>query len=141
MSIERLHYSGNDIHPEMRTPINQLAEACRTAIFRHEGSDYMLQPFEGFRLPSRQEYLLTIMKTTKARPWQSAHQYGLAVDFACRSVDQHGRLAGWFWPQNEAIWNFLKMKARAIEPLDVPISWDHGHVEHHMWKRIKITLK
>lgn len=140
MSIERLHFSLGDIHPDMRGPISHLAATCRTRLFTHEGTDYMLEPFEGYRLPERQDYLLSVEKTTKVGKWQSAHQYGLAVDFACRAIDQHGRAAGWFWPQHEGMWNFLKREASEFG-LRVPISWDRGHVEHHIWGRLQIRAR
>lgn len=90
------------------------------------------KPFEGYRSPERQNYLFTVEKTTKARAFQSAHQYGLAVDF----VPQVG--GKWSWDDNHD-WEHLKFGA-VQRGLMVPIKWDRAHVEHPIWWAVKSHL-
>lgn len=123
------------LHPKMIAPVTELMTAGERHIFRVEGTDYRFEPFEGFRHPGRQHDLFTGGKVTKARPWQSAHQYGLAVDFACRVIDQMGQASGWHWP-DRGDWEWLKREARRVG-LDVPITWDRGHVVHPVWNEYK----
>src|SRR6476660_7065269 len=70
--------------------------ACLHPVFRHKALDLLtrlsaesipFRLFEGFRSPERQQYLYAQGRTrpgsiiTKAPPWTSYHQYGLAGDF------------------------------------------------------------
>ena len=123
-----------ELHPDMVGPIMSMTAAVNAAHITIKGERYVFQPFEGLRLPMRQYHLFTVAKTTKARPWQSAHQYGLAVDFACRKVDNK-KLVGWYWPE-EADWEFLSRLA-ANSGLRIPIKWDRGHVEHPKWTAVR----
>ena len=125
----------SDLHPKMRTAIRPMIEATRTFEWIARGQKLRFEPFEGYRTPIRQEYLLAVRKTTKAGPWESAHQYGLAVDFACRVIDKYGLGAGWSWPE-DAPWQVLKNLARA-NGLDIPIEWDRGHVQHPLWLQFR----
>lgn len=135
--MEREHFNALNLHPAGEAQFRALIHRMRSVIFRSEGKQFVLQPFEGFRHPERQNDLFADKKVTKARPWESAHQYGLAVDFAGRCVKQTGALGDWFWPIPEnQCWIDLKRRA-ALEALDVPISWDHGHVQHPLFDRIK----
>lgn len=128
-----------NLHPHMVGPAKALQVAAAANPFTLNGSRYRFEPFEGFRNPARQNYLFAVSKTTKARPWQSAHQYGLAVDFACRRiVKDHAPGEGWYW-LDDAPWGQLKSLARG-EGLDIPIAWDKGHVEHPIWNKIKAYL-
>lgn len=82
------------------------------------------QVFETYRSPARQ-LRLRAMGATKAGPWQSGHQFGLAADIV--PVDEEGR---WYWPPaTSEVWNELRSNALRVG-LDAPISWDRAHVEH-----------
>lgn len=72
------------IYPPFRKRIFELAVRCRA-----KGKDYWAT--EGFRDEKRQQSLYNQGRetpgpvVTNARPWQSLHNYGLAVDFALDS--------------------------------------------------------
>jgi len=135
-NTERKSFSVDDLHPEMRAPILAMIDITSTAVLRSgKAAHYRFKPFEGYRSPVRQMHLLTVDKTTKAGPWESAHQYGLAVDFACRVIDKYGLGAGWSCPE-DAPWQVLKSLARA-NGLDIPIEWDRGHVQHPLWLQFR----
>lgn len=134
-TTDRYPFSIDDLHPKMLLPMTALLETTGWAFVFTIGSDhYIFEPFEGLRLPIRQNHLLTT-GATKARPWQSAHQYGLAVDFACHRVRKNGVaiIPEWKWPLS-APWDQLKSRAIAAG-LDVPIEWDKGHVCSPDWRR------
>ena len=92
----------------------------------------LFKPFEGYRSPERQNYLFHVMKTTKARAFQSAHNYGLAVDFV-PFVD-----GKWSW-DNHHDWEALRYLA-SQRGLLTPIKWDLPHVEHPIWFAVKGNL-
>lgn len=93
--------------------------------------------FETFRDPMRQTELLK-KGASKAGPFQSAHQFGLAVDFVPyidgpeATVISHTLgervMPGWSWWSGHD-YDFLREAARQ-HGLDCPISWDLVHVEH-----------
>lgn len=91
--------------------------------------------FETFRHPMRQEHLFAA-NTTKARAWQSAHQYGLAVDFVPR-LD--GR---WTWLLSELGDTDMLHFRRIVgnHGLIADIAWDPFHCEHPLWRRVKEFL-
>lgn len=114
------------LHPKARIAFSNLAEDLRLA-YKTGRTEFGFEPFETFRSPLRQEYVFK-QGASKARAWQSAHNYGLAVDF----VPFYGknRQHGWFWPDNNnACWTFLRNRAHLFG-LTVPIAWDLGHVQH-----------
>lgn len=137
--MNREPYDITALHPKMRGPIFALTEAIGKLRYPSQSSGFhiRLYPFEGYRHPLRQNYLRTVTKTTKAGPWQSAHQYGLAVDFAGRLVeDDTGLLVNsWTWELRDEAWSDLKRYARS-EGLDVPIAWDRGHVVHPLFDKM-----
>ncbi len=85
---------------------NRLAKVCADLKQR----SIPLEVFEGFRSANRQAELYAQGRTlpgnivTKAKPWSSFHQYGLAVDFALK-------IRGvWSWDnsrENEGHWRSL----------------------------------
>ena len=86
--------------------------------------------FEGFRTPQRQQYLWDQgrvrpgAKVTNAQPWQSMHQYGLAVDLV---LWENGK---WSWDDRGpkgAWWKRLKQIGR--EEGLTSISWEAPHLE------------
>ena len=63
------------LHPLVRTAATTIIEELAA-----EGVDFKI--FETYRTPERQKFLRAKSpKVTNAGPWQSMHQYGLAVDF------------------------------------------------------------
>ena len=99
-------------------------------------------PFEGYRNPLNQLLLLR-QQTTKAKPFQSAHNYGMAVDFVKvrrdMMEDPSRKSLAWTWSdrteQEKEDWNVLHRKARALGLL-VPIAWDKPHIQHPLWDKI-----
>lgn len=88
--------------------------------------------FEGFRTPYRQQSLLESKvngkSVTKAGKYQSAHQMGLAVDFAARDEK------GFHWNVPSADWLLLQAEAQKLG-LRVPLAAnDPGHIEHPLWQ-------
>jgi hypothetical protein len=64
------------------------AQKVHLALARCQELGYQVDIFEGWRSPQRQEYLWSQGRSrlgaivTKARAWQSWHQFGLAIDIA-----------------------------------------------------------
>jgi hypothetical protein len=91
------------------------------------------QIFEAYRHPARQEWLFENTTATKAGPWESAHQYGLAVDLVPRPSGK------WTW--DEGIhWGLMK-KAAVSHGLLVPISWDRAHVVDVRWAKVQRAVR
>lgn len=140
--MDREQYRVEHLHPKMQGPVTGLTKATGGRVFESDSKKFILRPFEGFRSAVRQQHLFAGGKVTKARPWQSAHQYGLAVDFAGVRVEMNGNIVpnSWFWPAStHPCWMELKRLAIA-EGLDVPIAWDIGHVEHPVFPLLKSLL-
>lgn len=91
-------------------------------------------PFEGYRAPAMQLDLVK-RNVSKAGPWSSAHNYGLAVDFVGWNK---GEL--WNWqPADSADWKEIGVIATNAGMLR-PITWDKPHVEHPLWHSVKKLL-
>lgn len=99
------------------------------------------QIFETYRSPSKQAELFAQGRTTagprvtKAEPFRSPHQYGLAADFVPQIQRQHeGQAAvSWAWDwSGEHDWAFLHSCARSLglHPIG---DWDKPHIEHNLW--------
>lgn len=140
--MNREPYNFTILHPVMKPRALALASAMRTKPFAlKDGGEAIAAPFEGFRHPLRQHHLLTATKSTKAGPWQSAHQYGLAIDFAGLQVID-GRIVpnSWTWDfRGDDVWVALKREA-AVCGLNIPIAWDKGHVIHPVWFEVSKLL-
>lgn len=78
------------VHPRLRAPVVQLLQTLNAA-------ELPFQVFEGYRTPERQRMLYAKGRTapgakvTNAEPWESLHQYGVAVDLVLRDGMQ------WSW--------------------------------------------
>lgn len=131
MSKSRLVFNLAHLHPAARQPF-QLLELRLEDGFRAGHTKTWFRPFEGYRTPLRQEHLLNVEKTTKAGAWQSAHNYGLAVDF----VPWDPETQKWSWDQAHD-WDYLDSQVRNRPVLSRPIQWDRPHVEHQIWTMIK----
>lgn len=111
------------LHPTVR-------EAARWVIQRLNDEGHEFRLFEGFRTPQRQEYLYSQGRTrpgrivTRARPWNSYHQYGFAVDLV---LFINGR---WSWETggaSRAAWS--RMHELGGERGLVPLSWELPHLQ------------
>lgn len=125
-------FSYEQLHPKARGNFRRLSERLLLA---HEGGycRSLFLPYEGFRSVERQLILYNQRpRVTKAGPWQSAHNYGLAVDYVPRVEGK------WVWDEN-ADWATLKQIA--IEcGLSAPIAWDRPHIEHPIWAAVSRHL-
>lgn len=120
-----------NLHPIMRRPVGRMITILKNQPFKGEDdAEYIFALFEGYRSPERQDEILKTTKNTKARSWQSAHQYGLAADFAAfRTGELPAAVTNrWSWP-DKAPWGIVKHTAEECG-LSRPIPWDKGHVEH-----------
>lgn len=134
--IIRRNFSIMDLNPAVRPRFQQLIDRAATI---ETNSKYRLTPLEGYRHPMRQQYLLAVKKTTKAGPWKSAHQYGLAVDFAGHWIDEIGK-HHWTWDLPTEVWSSLKRDAAEFDLL-IPIKWDLGHVEAPEFGEMKTVIR
>ena len=104
--------------------------------------------FETFRTPMRQRDLIK-KGVSKAGPFQSAHQFGLAVDFvpylspedaAALSASTGERVfPGWNWHSSHD-YRYLAESATRFK-LAVPITWDPCHVEHPHWPQLRAAFR
>jgi peptidoglycan LD-endopeptidase CwlK len=111
------------LHPVFRSKAKAVLEQCAS-------EQLPFQLFEGFRSPERQQYLYDQGRTrpgsivTKARPWTSYHQYGVAADFV---LFENGR---WSWDssgERDGWWRRLHEIAR-VQGLE-PLSWETPHLQ------------
>lgn len=130
--VRRIDFNIVHLNPSCNAAFAELIMRARTI---WTDSEFRFEPFEGFRHPERQYHLLTVDKTTKAGPWKSAHQYGLAVDFAGHRVGPDGR-EKWTWDLPTKAWDKLRDEATACG-LRRPIDWDLGHIEAPQFQHIK----
>jgi len=136
--INRLNRQVNKLLPAFAVcrDINMLAPICRNKFlkladrlkdgFRNKETKSKFVVFETYRSPMRQAYLFEHTKNTKAKAWQSAHQYGLAADFVPQDPD------GIFSWREEEDWEYLERQALTVG-LRVPIVWDRPHVCAPEW--------
>jgi hypothetical protein len=120
------------VHPNTYKAFNDLYEVLLTG--HKKGETYTLfAPFETYRTPLRQAELFNQKeKVTNARAWESAHNYGLAVDFVPKLNGQ------WSWSEDHD-YAYLREKAEE-HGLFVPIRWDPCHVVHPIWYSINMHL-
>lgn len=87
--------------------------------------------FESFRSDEEQLRVFNL-GTSKARPGESAHNWGLAADYV--PYDQH---KGWHWPKPSwEGWDILGERALEYE-LERPIDWDKPHVQVPDWRALR----
>lgn len=86
--------------------------------------------FEGFRSPERQQYLYAQGRTrpgaiiTKARPWASYHQYGLAGDFV---LFENGK---WSWEAGRSKARYWRRLQESGKQLGLePLSFELPHLQ------------
>lgn len=125
------------LHPSCRDAFQELAVDLSDQ-HQKEYTNVMFRAFEGVRSPLRQRYLFAQEpQVTKSDAWQSAHNFGMAVDFV-PFIYEDGQYK-WSWDDRHP-WDFLKARA-AVFGLRVPISWDRGHVEAPQWADIRWALR
>jgi peptidoglycan L-alanyl-D-glutamate endopeptidase CwlK len=108
--------------------------ACLHPVFRAKAAELLsrlaaenipFRLFEGFRPPERQQYLYAQGRTrpgpivTRAQPWTSYHQYGLAGDFVLFenglwSWETRGA-SGAYWPRLQAVGRELGLEPLSFE--------------------------
>lgn len=117
-----------DLHPIMRAPVTALLSNLSM-------SGHRFALFEGYRTPERQEALYAQGRTkpgavvTHARSWESAHNFGLAVDLVWFENGQ------WSWDAKHP-WDKLGDFAERYG-LVQPIRWDRPHIEHPAYAEMK----
>ncbi len=90
--------------------------------------------FESYRGPVEQEAAFS-RGASKARAFESAHQFGLAVDF----VPWDG--TKFIWPSAvDREWQSLD-RLSALHGLLTTIRWDRPHVEHRAWARVRALTR
>jgi peptidoglycan L-alanyl-D-glutamate endopeptidase CwlK len=115
------------LHPVMLLPVQRLLDELVRI-------NNPLRIFEGWRSPERQARLFRdARKVTRAKPWLSAHQYGLAVDF----VLPLGKGYGWTWNVPPAHWQQLREAAVSVGLVVPSPGWDPGHVQHPFWDEVR----
>lgn len=129
--------SSAELHPLFRGPCEALYKDLTRA---HETGSLQLrfELFETFRLPSRQARMIA-EGVSKARPFQSAHQFGCAADFVPfltqKQAEALGTRSGWNWDQVPVeAWDFLAQRAKAYG-IEQPIRWDRPHIELPGWRK------
>ena len=100
--------------------------------WRHGTTRTWFRPFETYRHPMRQLAVLG-NKTSRAGPYESAHQFGLAVDFV---PWDNGR---WSWDLKHD-WDHLR-KAAHKRKLRCELDWDRAHVEAPLWADMHAALR
>lgn len=128
--MANIHLDWDLLHPTARSAFYRLYDRLGAAYEAGE-TPTLFRPFEGYRTPQRQQALFD-QKRTKARPFQSAHQYGLAVDFV-PWFDGH-----WSWDLSHD-WDYLRRCATALG-LDNSIEWDRPHVEARSFAAVRAAL-
>jgi len=131
--MEPINRSITDLHPIMRRKVQVLEGKLldRNLLATPGAAGFKL--FEGYRSPDRQVEVFN-QKTSKAKAWQSAHQYGLAVDYVWWDPEK-----GWSWEPNHD-WDGLADCAEAVG-LSAPIKWDRPHIEHPSWNTLRAAIR
>lgn len=102
------------------------SQLLQLAIAEAQEQGYPIHLFEGYRSPQRQDYLFEQGRSrdgkiiTKAKAWQSWHQFGLAADLAFKHDGK------WRW-DNDDPWDKVHdiMHEYGFETL----SWERAHVQ------------
>lgn len=130
--VAPLFFNWDEVHPLARGPFMALADDLHMG-YSLNIIPLWFRPFEGFRAPGRQAEVFK-KGTSKARAWESAHQYGLAVDFV------PFRRGAYTWEVSAADWLHLRNASHARGLLN-DIAWDRAHVEHPRFSELRDVLK
>lgn len=127
---------------DMQRKVSNLLLLCREGFLARQ-TFYIWRPFETYRTPMRQNWLMQ-EKRTKAPPFCSAHQYGLAVDIvpciAGNKPDFFPEKPVWTWGVEDEEWKFMRDAAISVG-LCTPLDWDKPHVEHPDWPMLWDVLE
>lgn len=93
-----------------------MAFVAQQVLKRMADKGWSCRVFEHWRSPERQEQMIA-KGVSKAGPWRSAHQYGLAVDII------HATRA---WDVPERFWEDMAAVVRVIEET-YKVDLEHGH--------------
>lgn len=118
------------IHPRAYDAFRRLAHTLELD-HRYGKLGTLFKPFESYRHPYRQADLYRSGR--ERRPYQSAHQFGFAVDFVPYENNR------WTWDKNKP-WDALAERARACG-LVVPHPHEPSHVEHPYWQDYVACLR
>ena len=125
----------DSLHPKFKGVFKILKERLITG-YEAGLTQTRFEVFETFRSFERQDYLFTT-GTTKARGGQSAHNFGLAVDFVARvhNRTKDGFEMAWSWSLHHD-WEFLKKVATEVglENQSKSLRWDKPHVQVPHWR-------
>ena len=117
------------LHPDMLERVQRMLLALKAV-------DSPLEVFEAWRSPRRQrDVYRSGQGRTRADAWMSAHQYGLAVDFA----KPKGR--SWTWEVEQRHWAYLQVVAKGVGLVVPSPGWDPWHVEHPKFLEFNRVLK
>ena len=129
----RTPFNYDHLHPAARGHFIVLSTRLETA-HQTGRTKHLLKPFEGYRSLEHQQAAFD-RGVSKALPWQSAHQYGLAVDYVPFANGMK-----WFWPEaTHPDWEELRAIATNLG-LICNLNWDRPHVVHPVWDQIKRHL-
>lgn len=134
------------LHPKFRAIATAMQH--RLALDHKAGKTKTLfKVFETYRSPSRQRDLIA-KGVTKAGPYESAHQYGLAVDFVpvidaeeaaiLSDMRNERRWPGWSWDDSHE-WDYLTNYAKRLGL--TTITWDRPHIEHPEWGQVREKMR
>lgn len=115
------------VRPAFRALADDLFQAHRLGIVKS-----LFLPFQGYRSPVDQEHAFK-RGVSKAHAFDSAHQFGLAVDFVAWDHES------WSWAPYQD-WNGLR-RCAAGRNLINDIEWDRAHVEHPLFRKLKQVLR
>ena len=123
----------------MNETVRNVDPACLHPVFRQKAQELLgrlaaenipFRLFEGFRSPERQQYLYAQGRTrpgpivTRAQPWTSYHQYGLAGDFV---LFENG---AWSWETAGASARYwLRLQAFGKQIGLDPLSFELPHLQ------------
>lgn len=111
------------LHPKFR-------EAIAKLLVKAAAEDRPFRLFEAFRTPERQQWLYEQGRTrpggivTKARPWQSFHQFGLGADLVLFVNGQ------WTWSSDGPLADHWRRLPKLAAELGLrSLTWEAPHVE------------
>lgn len=137
------------LHPKVQGAFQHFSDELFRLYLTGEGPCWF-KAFEGYRSPQRQLELYQTSRgdgsrVTNAKPFESAHQYGLAVDYVpfvvrdpreVKETAQETTQGSWKWDVDDSAWDWFDSQVKRAG-LYRTIRWDRPHVTHLMWEQIK----
>lgn len=143
----------SSLHPKFQRVVERLEKYLIDA-YETGRTKTRFELFEGFRDPERQARMLA-QGTSKAGPFQSGHQLGLAVDFVPYLSVEDAKIfntvhklfgdkavrPGWSWHALHD-YEYLRLVATTQFQLVMPVfSWDKCHIEHPDYPMLRSTMR